>query len=161
MECVYAHEPMLLYYLIYSNPFPIGSHKIVYHGKKTVSKLNIFYCPASVHAFYPFLVFFRSFFTDKELRWEKSKIVLGNFFDQKQSKKRVGRSLIIPLSLESPSWRINKLGRKVQYSMSRAEHRAGIFKLLWSPRINFMESIPPSCVPARRAGTITHFLLGS
>ena len=68
MECVYAHEPMLLYYLIYSNPFPIGSHKIVYHGKKTVSKLNIFYCPASVHAFYLFSVFFRSFFADKELR---------------------------------------------------------------------------------------------
>jgi hypothetical protein len=70
MECDYGYKQMLLflYYLIYSNPFPIGLHKIVNHGKKTVLKLNIFYCPASVHAFYLFSVFFRSFFADKELR---------------------------------------------------------------------------------------------
>jgi hypothetical protein len=38
--------------------------------------------------------------------------------------------------------------------------RAGIFKPLWSPGIDAKASIPPACV-ARRAGTITLFLLGA
>jgi hypothetical protein len=38
--------------------------------------------------------------------------------------------------------------------------RAGIFKPLWSPGIDAKASIPPAYV-ARRAGTITLFLLGA
>jgi hypothetical protein len=39
-------------------------------------------------------------------------------------------------------------------------HRAGIFKLFWSPGIDSSESISPAFV-AWRAGTTTPFLLGS
>jgi hypothetical protein len=38
--------------------------------------------------------------------------------------------------------------------------RAGIFKPLWSPRIDAKASIPPAYI-AWRAGTITLFLLGA
>jgi hypothetical protein len=61
--------------------------------------------------------------------------------------------IYVVLSRETVFW-TGYAWRKKIYS------RARIFKLLRSPRINFMESIPPSCV-AWRIGTATLFLLGS
>jgi hypothetical protein len=50
----------------------------------------------------------------------------------------------------------NRVGIQLSYGPARAR----IFKRLWSPQIDFKESIPPAYV-TWRAGTITLSLLGS
>jgi hypothetical protein len=64
-------------------------------------------------------------------------------------------------SLFSFEWIVRGLVHKnlLLVKLTSSLDKAGIFNLLWSPGIDFTESIPPAYV-AWRAGTTTPLLLG-